>query len=123
MQRIRVHQLVSPETRTDTKQLVGHEDTDPIVVQVATERRMKWKDDKPKFVTIKVKKEYTDNEQTSNWKHNLTIINDCIKRHWADLLIGAYCVFRLMCGYYEYGVGDRKGSKHLVSTLSYTETQ
>ena len=105
------------------KQLVGHEDTDPIVVQVATERRMKWKDDKPKFVTIKVKKEYTDNEQTSNWKHNLTIINDCIKRHWADLLIGAYCVFRLMCGYYEYGVGDRKGSKHLVSTLSYTETQ
>ena len=69
------------------KQLVGHEDTDPIVVQVATERRMKWKDDKPKFVTIKVKKEYTDNEQTSNWKDNLTIINDCIKRHWADLYL------------------------------------
>ena len=69
------------------KQLVGHEDTDPIVVQVTTERRMKWKDDKPKFITIKVKKEYTDNEQTSNWKDNLTIINDCIKRHWADLYL------------------------------------
>jgi len=69
------------------KQLIGHEDTDPIVVQVATERRMKWKDDKPKFVTIKVKKEYTDNKQTSNWKDNLTIINDCIKRHWADLYL------------------------------------
>ena len=40
------------------KQLIGHEDTDPIVVQVATERRMKWKDDKPKFVTIKVKKSW-----------------------------------------------------------------
>ena len=48
---------------------------------------MKWKDDKPKFVTIKVKKEYTDNEQTSNWKDNLIIINDCIKRHWADLYL------------------------------------
>ena len=69
------------------KQLVGHEDTDPIVVQVATERRMKWKDGKPKFVTIKVKKEYTDNEQTRNWKDNLAIINDCIKRHWADLYL------------------------------------
>ena len=69
------------------KQLVGHEDTDPIVVQVTTKRRMKWKDDKPKFITIKVKKEYTDNEQTRNWKDNLAIINDCIKRHWADLYL------------------------------------
>ena len=69
------------------KQLVGHEDTDPIVVQVTTERRMKWKEGKPKFITIKVKKEYTDNEQTRNWKDNLTTINDCIRRHWVDLYL------------------------------------
>ena len=69
------------------KQLVGHEDTDPIVVQVATERRMKWKNGKPKFITVKVRKEYTDNQQTREWKDNLTIINDCIKRHWVDLYL------------------------------------
>ena len=69
------------------KQLVGYEDTEPIVVQIATERRMKWKNDKPKFIAIKVKKEYTDNEQTRNWKDKLAIINDCIKRHWADLYL------------------------------------
>ena len=46
------------------KQLVGCEHTDPIVVQVATERRMKWKNGKPKFITVKVRKEYTDNQQT-----------------------------------------------------------
>jgi len=69
------------------KLLVGYEDTDPIVVQVASERRVKWKDGKPKFITIKVRKEYKDNVRTQDWKQNLTIINDCIKRHWADLYL------------------------------------
>ena len=69
------------------KQLVGFEHTDPIVVQVATERRMKWKNGKQKFITVKVRKEYTDNEQTLEWKDNLTIINGCIKRHWVDLYL------------------------------------
>ena len=48
--------------------------------------RMKWKDGKPKFVTIKVKKEYTDNEQIRQWNDNLTIINDCIKLGDSDLV-------------------------------------
>ena len=69
------------------KQLVGYEDTEPIVVQIATERRMKWKNDKPKFIAIKVKKEYTNDEQIRNWRDNLTTINNCIKRHWADLCL------------------------------------
>jgi len=69
------------------KQLVGHEDTDTIVVQISTERKMKWKDGKPKFIPIKTKIKYTDNDQTHQWRHNLSIINDCLKNHWADLFL------------------------------------
>ena len=68
------------------KQLAGHDETDTIVVQIATERKMKWKDGKPKFIAIKVKKKSTDNAQTVKWRENLKIINDCISNSWADLL-------------------------------------
>ena len=69
------------------KQLVGHEDTDPIVVQVTIERRMKWKNGKPKFIPVKVKKDYKDNEQIREWRQNLSIINECFKRHSIDLFL------------------------------------
>ena len=69
------------------KQLVGYEDTDPIVLQKKVEREVTDKDGVVTTIIEKKKLFYDDTPQIISWRDNLTIINDCIKRHWADLYL------------------------------------
>jgi len=69
------------------KQLVGYEDTDPIVLQKKVEREVTDKDGVVTTIIEKKKLLYDDTPQIISWRDNLTIINDCIKRHWADLYL------------------------------------
>ena len=69
------------------KQLVGYEDTDPIVLQKKVEREVTDKDGVVTTIIEKKKLLYDDTLQIISWRDNLTIINDCIKRHWADLYL------------------------------------
>jgi len=69
------------------KQLVGYEDTDPIVLQKKVEREVTDKDGVVTTIIEKKKLPYEDTPQIISWRDNLTIINDCIKRHWADLYL------------------------------------
>jgi len=72
---------------TFPKQLVGHEDTDPIVVQTRETRTVTLKDGTTTSFTYKKRKPYDDTSQTNQWRDNLNIINTCLKRHWADLYL------------------------------------
>ena len=67
------------------KQLVGYEDTDPIILQKKIERDVKDSDGVVTAISEKKKLPYEDTPQIIRWRDNLTIINDCIKRHWVDL--------------------------------------
>ena len=69
------------------KQLVGYEDTDPIVLQKRIEREVTDSDGVVTTISEKKKLPYEDTPQIISWRDNLTIINDCIKRHWADLYL------------------------------------
>ena len=69
------------------KQLVGNEDTDPIVLQRKIEREVTDSDGVVTTISEKKKLPYEDTPQIIRWRDNLTIINDCIKRHWADLYL------------------------------------
>ena len=69
------------------KQLVGYEDTDPIVLQKKVEREVTDKDGVVTTIIEKKKLLYDDTPQIISWRDNLTIINDCVKRHWADLYL------------------------------------
>ena len=69
------------------KQLVGHEDTDPIIVQTKETRTVSNKDGTTTSFTHKKRKPYDDTSQTNQWRDNLNIINDCLNRHWADLYL------------------------------------
>jgi hypothetical protein len=69
------------------KQLVGHEDTDPIVVQKTVKRIINNKDGTKTKIKYKKKFGYNDTPQIIRWRDNLTIINDCIKSHWVDLYL------------------------------------
>ena len=69
------------------KQLVGYEDADPIVLQKKVEREVTDKDGVVTTIIEKKKLFYDDTPQIISWRDNLTIINDCIKRHWADLYL------------------------------------
>ncbi len=66
------------------KQLVGYEHTDPIVLQKRIEREVIDNDGVVTTITEKKKLPYEDTPQIIKWRDNLTIINDCIKRHWVD---------------------------------------
>ena len=67
------------------KQLVGHEDTDPIVLQKRIKREVTGSDGVVTTIPEKKKLPHEDTPQIIRWRDNLTIINDCIKRHWVDL--------------------------------------
>ena len=69
------------------KMLVGHEDTDPVVLQKGIEREVKDSDGVVTKISEKKKPPYEDTPQIIRWRDNLTIINDCIKRHWVDLYL------------------------------------
>ena len=69
------------------KQLVGHEDTDPIVLQKKIKRKVTDSDGVVTTISEKKKLPYEDTPQIISWRDNLTIINDCIKHHWADLYL------------------------------------
>ena len=69
------------------KQLIGHEDTDPIVLQKRIEREVTDSDGVVTTIPEKKKLPYEDTSQIIIWRDNLTIINDCIKRHWVDLYL------------------------------------
>ena len=69
------------------KQLVGNEDTDPIVLQKRIEREVTDSDGVVTTISEKRKLPYEDTPQIIRWRDNLTIINDCIKRHWVDLYL------------------------------------
>ena len=69
------------------KQLVGHEDTDPIVLQKRIKREVTDSDGVVTTIPEKKKLPYEDTPQIIRWRDNLAIINDCIKRHWADLYL------------------------------------
>ena len=69
------------------KQLVGNEDTDPIVLQKRIEREVTDSDGAVTTISEKKKLPYEDTPQIISWRDNLTIINDCIKRHWVDLYL------------------------------------
>ncbi len=69
------------------KQLVGHEDTDPIVLQKKIKRKVTDSDGVVITIPEKKKLPYEDTPQIISWRDNLTIINDCIKHHWADLYL------------------------------------
>ena len=69
------------------KQLVGYEDTDPIILQKRIEREVTDSDGVVTTIPEKKKLPYEDTPQIIRWRDNLTIINDCIKRHWIDLYL------------------------------------
>jgi hypothetical protein len=69
------------------KQLVGYEDTDPIVLQKRIEREVKDSDGVVTTIPEKKKLPYEDIPKIIRWRDNITIINDCIKRHWVDLYL------------------------------------
>ena len=69
------------------KQLLGHEDTDPIILQKRIEREVTDSDGVVTTIPEKKKLPYEDTPQIIRWRDNLTIINDCIKRHWIDLYL------------------------------------
>ena len=69
------------------KQLVGYEDTDPIVLQKRIEREVTDSEGVVTTILEKKKLPYEDTPQIIRWRDNLTIINDCIKRHWVDLYL------------------------------------
>ena len=69
------------------KQLVGYEDTDPIVLQKRIEREVTDSDGVVTTIPEKKKLPYEDTPQIIRWRDNLTIINDCIKRHTVDLYL------------------------------------
>ena len=69
------------------KKLVGYEDTDPIVLQKRIEREVTDSDGVVTTISEKKKLPYEDTPQIIRWRDNLTIINECIKRHWADLYL------------------------------------
>ena len=69
------------------KQLVGYEDTDPIILQKRIEREVTDSDGVVTTIPEKKKLPYEDTPQIIRWRDNLTIINDCIKRHCIDLYL------------------------------------
>lgn len=69
------------------KLLVGHEDTDPIVLQKTITREVVDKDGVASTIKEKKKLPYNDTPSIIAWRDNLIVINDCIKRHWADLYL------------------------------------
>ena len=69
------------------KQLVGYEDTDPIVLQKRIEREVTDSEGVVTTISEKKKLPYEDTPQIISWRDNLTIINDCFKRHWVDLYL------------------------------------
>tara|TARA_E500000178_G_scaffold322980_1_gene348163 strand:- start:78 stop:1463 length:1386 start_codon:yes stop_codon:yes gene_type:complete len=69
------------------KRLAAFDNTENVVLQITQRRKLKWKDGKPKHIPVKVKKEYADTPQIIQWRDNLTIINDCLRRHWSDLCL------------------------------------
>ena len=67
------------------KALVDCEDTDPLVVQITGKRKGKNKNGKEVTFKTKTLKKYTDDANTNQMRDNLSLINDCLKRHWSDL--------------------------------------
>ena len=60
------------------KQLVGYEDTDPIVLQKRIEREVKDSDGVVTTIPEKKKLPYEDIPKIIRWRDDITIINDCI---------------------------------------------
>ena len=69
------------------KKLIGYDDTDPIVLQKTIKRTTNNKNGTKSKVKYKKKLSYEDTPQIISWRDNLTIINDCIKRHTLDLYL------------------------------------
>jgi hypothetical protein len=69
------------------KKLVGCEDTDPLLVQITTKKKVT--NLKGKQVVQKHKRlvDYKETGSTKRMRDNLELINDCLKRHWSDLYL------------------------------------
>jgi hypothetical protein len=69
------------------KALKGFEDVDPIVLKVTQEIRTGMKNGQYFKTIIKKPLPCPDTKQIRRWRKNVTTINNCLLRHWSDLML------------------------------------